>query len=76
MTVLCHRITQSRDHALSEHQTLKEVAADLDAMSVTHPGFKDKLEFLMTVSHSGIQAQQIILQGLAKAGSVYLPWLS
>jgi hypothetical protein len=41
---------QCRDHALSEHKTLKDILSDIDAMTVNSPGFKDKLEILMHVS--------------------------
>jgi hypothetical protein len=39
-----------RDHALSEHKTLKDILSDIDAMKVASPGFGDKLEILMVVS--------------------------
>jgi hypothetical protein len=41
-----------RDHALSEHKTLKDILSDIDTMTVTSPGlgFGDKLHILMVVS--------------------------
>jgi hypothetical protein len=43
-----------RDHALSEHKTLKDILSDIDAMTVTSPGFGDKLEILMVVSGTAV----------------------
>lgn len=43
-------LLQCRDHALSEHKTLKDILSDIDAMTVTSPGFNDKLKILMMVS--------------------------
>lgn len=44
---------QCRDHALSEHKTLKDILSDIDAMTVASPGFNDKLKMLMVVSGAG-----------------------
>lgn len=41
---------QARDHALSEHKTLKDIMSDLDSMTVHTPAFKDKMHILMVVS--------------------------
>lgn len=43
-------VLQCRDHALSEHKTLKNLLSDLDSMTVHSPGFTDKLNTLMFVS--------------------------
>lgn len=53
--LLCLSCPQVRDHALSEHKTLKNLASDLDSMKVDHPGFHDKIEMLMTVSSMCMQ---------------------
>lgn len=31
--------TRCRDHALSEHKTLKDLLCDLDSMTISSPGF-------------------------------------
>eukprot|EP00878_Enallax_costatus_P005548 GHUV01005821.1.p1 GENE.GHUV01005821.1~~GHUV01005821.1.p1 ORF type:complete len:201 (+),score=65.78 GHUV01005821.1:574-1176(+) len=39
--------TETRDHALSEHKTMKDILSDLDAMTISTPGFNDKMHILM-----------------------------
>jgi len=39
VVVLCV-LLQCRDHALSEHKTLKDFLVDLDGMTIDSPGFK------------------------------------
>eukprot|EP00878_Enallax_costatus_P021745 GHUV01023036.1.p1 GENE.GHUV01023036.1~~GHUV01023036.1.p1 ORF type:complete len:187 (+),score=43.41 GHUV01023036.1:574-1134(+) len=41
--------TETRDHALSEHKTMKDILSDLDAMTISTPGFNDKMHILMVV---------------------------
>jgi hypothetical protein len=53
VTICCPQCLQMRDHALSEHKTLKDILSDIDAMTVTSPGFGDKLEILMVVRGPG-----------------------
>jgi hypothetical protein len=48
----CLTLLQCYDHALSEHKTLKDILSDIDAMTVTSPGFNDKLQILMQVGGS------------------------
>lgn len=45
----CMHAPQVRDHALSEHTTLKHLLSDLDSMAVDHPGFNDKMKTIMQV---------------------------
>eukprot|EP00877_Chromochloris_zofingiensis_P011922 jgi/Chrzof1/6984/Cz02g06160.t1 len=53
-----HMGTEVRDHALSEHKTLKNLASDLDSMKVDHPGFHDKIEMLMTALDHHIKEEE------------------
>eukprot|EP00879_Flechtneria_rotunda_P002297 GHRR01002490.1.p1 GENE.GHRR01002490.1~~GHRR01002490.1.p1 ORF type:complete len:242 (+),score=72.81 GHRR01002490.1:133-858(+) len=50
--------TRARDHALSEHKTLKNLLSDLDSMKVTSPGFNDKIEVLMHALEHHIREEE------------------
>eukprot|EP00882_Tetradesmus_deserticola_P020208 GHRQ01021787.1.p3 GENE.GHRQ01021787.1~~GHRQ01021787.1.p3 ORF type:complete len:147 (-),score=71.17 GHRQ01021787.1:860-1300(-) len=51
-------VAQCRDHALSEHKTLKDILSDIDAMTVSSPGFNDKLKMLMVALEHHIKEEE------------------
>ncbi|WIA33375.1 hypothetical protein OEZ86_006512 [Tetradesmus obliquus] len=53
-----HMGSRCRDHALSEHKTLKDILSDIDAMTVTSPGFNDKLKILMMALEHHIKEEE------------------
>ncbi|KAF6261271.1 hypothetical protein COO60DRAFT_1699953 [Scenedesmus sp. NREL 46B-D3] len=53
-----HMGTKCRDHALSEHKTLKDILSDIDAMTVASPGFNDKLKMLMVALEHHIKEEE------------------
>lgn len=65
------------DQALAEHQQLKEVLSDLDAMKITDPDFKTKMKQMMdALMHHVKEEENDIYPQLAKAQGVTEEYLN